>query len=82
LEKSNILEIKQGIYSLIERNIQEIMLANVQTEYAFRIIDSAAPPDRDDWIKPNRGLMIGLSIPLGFLAGLLLLLVQNALRLD
>ncbi len=80
LEKSQVLEIQQGIYSLIEGRIQEIMLANISDEYAFRVIDRAAPPDLDDWTRPNRLLIILFSVPLGLIVAVMFLLVRHALR--
>jgi Chain length determinant protein len=37
--------VQQGIYSLIQEQIGKSMVANVQREYAYRVIDPAVPPD-------------------------------------
>lgn len=58
LEKTSVVELQQAIYSLIESQINNIMLANVRNEYSFKIIDPAVPPDNNDFVKPRRALMI------------------------
>lgn len=68
LAKAGAVELRQAIYRLIETQIQKIMLANVREDYAFTVIDPAAPPDLDDFIWPNHlvfglaGLIFGLFI--------------------
>jgi hypothetical protein len=44
LAKTNVVEIRQAIYKVIEEQVNNAMLANVQREYAFRVIDPAVPP--------------------------------------
>ena len=68
LEASSVIEIRQGIYGLIENQIELIMLAKVRDEYAFKILDPAVAADPDKFDKPNRRMMIVL----GFLVGLFL----------
>jgi len=68
LEASSVIEIRQGIYGLIENQIELIMLANVRDEYAFKILDPAVAADPGRFEKPNRRMMIIL----GFLVGLFL----------
>ena len=68
LEASSVIEIRQGIYGLIENQIELIMLANVRDEYAFKILDPAVAADPDKFERPNRRMMIIM----GFLVGLFL----------
>ncbi len=68
LEQSSVIEIRQGIYGLIENQIELVMLANVREEYAFRILDPAVPSDPDKSVRPNRRVIVIL----GFLIGLFL----------
>ena len=58
------------------------MMANVSVEYAFRIIDPAAPPDLDDFTSPKRLLMVVLVIVLGGLLGVFGVIVRNMRRDD
>ena len=72
LERTNVVEIQQAIYKLIESQIQNIMIANVREEYAFRVIDPAVIPDVDDRISPNRPLIIIVFLGIGSMFGLLI----------
>jgi len=71
LERANVVELRQSIYQLIEAQIQNIMIANVREEYAFRVIDPAVAPDLDDPQSPNRPLLVVLFSGIGLMAGLL-----------
>lgn len=68
LQKSSVIELRQGIYRLIESQIELVMLANVREEYAFKILDPAVAAEQDDFVRPKR-LMIVL---VGFMLALLL----------
>jgi uncharacterized protein involved in exopolysaccharide biosynthesis len=72
LEKTSVTEIQQAIWRLIEAQGKKIMLANVRDEYAFEVIDSAAPPDADDFAKPKRKLIIALGVVVGLMLGVFL----------
>jgi len=72
LKKTNIEDLRQQIYKLVEQQIQNIMLANVRKEFAFKIIDPASKPKYRESPKRKRitfagsllGLIIGLFISL------------------
>ncbi len=76
LEKSSVIEIRQGIFRLIENQIEMIMLANVRDEYVFKILDPAVASDADKFVKPNRRLIVAL----GFLIGSFLAVVLAMFR--
>ena len=63
--KTNILEAKQAIYSIMQNEINHEMLARGNDEYAFRIVDPAVEPERA--VSPNKIAWL-LS---GFFGGLL-----------
>jgi uncharacterized protein involved in exopolysaccharide biosynthesis len=69
LVKTNVIELRQAIYRLIEDQVKSAMLANVQREYAFRVIDPAVPPDRK--FKPKRSIMVLIGTATGLLLGVL-----------
>lgn len=77
LANTEAVDLRQAIYRLIESQINNAMLASVQREYAFRVIDMAVPPERR--ISPRRrelallGAFLGVSV-----AGLLVLLRKGA----
>ncbi len=58
LTKTSIIPIQQSIYRLIEAQIHVVMLAETQTDYAFKVIDPAAPADPDRFIRPRRRLIV------------------------
>lgn len=78
LSKSSVIELRQGIYRLIESRIEMVMLANVRNEYAFKILDPAVPADVNDFIRPKRPLIVIV----GFMLGLLLAATVALLRAD
>ncbi len=75
LSKTTLLGVEQAIYRLIEGQINGIMLANVSTDYAFRVVDPAVPSDIHRYASPNRFLM---GIMGGILGGTILLLILFA----
>jgi uncharacterized protein involved in exopolysaccharide biosynthesis len=77
LKQTGIVEVRSAIFSLIESNIQTIMLANVRPEYAFNIIDPAVPPE--DYVRPKRLLLLAIGIVFGaFAAGIAVMLRSSA----
>ncbi len=56
VEQTTVLPVKEAMFKLIEGQMKTIMLANVRTEYAFRIIDPPVVADADDYISPNWAL--------------------------
>lgn len=70
LTKTAVVEARAAMYRLMETQINNIMLANVREEFAFKVIDPAVIPEVDDFIKPNRILLavLGLAAGLGLSA--------------
>lgn len=64
--ETSVIEVRQGIYRMMESQIQTIVYANVNPEFAFRVIDPAVASDEEDYVTPNR-LLYALA---GSLAGL------------
>ena len=77
LEKSSVVELQQAIYRLIEGQVRNAMLANVQLEYAFRVLDAAVAPDAKSKVKPRRSL---ITLVVSFAAVLLATMVILMLR--
>jgi len=46
------VEIREGIFDLIQAQLQKIMLASVEKDYALRIVDPAIVLDRDKYVRP------------------------------
>ncbi|MEE4298117.1 MAG: Wzz/FepE/Etk N-terminal domain-containing protein [Pseudomonadales bacterium] len=71
-EATAVAELRQVIYTLIEEQMQTVMLANVREEYLWRTIDPPIVPEERS--GPNRPLMVVLAVFAGFALGLLLAL--------
>ena len=76
LAKTNVVELRQAIFGLIESQINNAMLANVQHEYAFHFIDRAVVPDRK--VAPKRSLISLVGAFAGFSLGLLIVFFRRA----
>ena len=67
LERANLLTMQQSVGRLLETELQKAMLAGVNPEFAFRIIDSAQPPNHRS--RPRRTQMVVFAFVAGaFLA--------------
>lgn len=76
LKTENLLELRQTLSRMIEEQMQTIMLAQADTEYAFRTIDPPrAPIERS---SPRRKLVVALAVVLGGFLGLILALFKFA----
>ncbi len=68
LTKTNLVEVRQVIFSIIQSQYNAIAVANTQEEYVFRTVDPALPPI--DPARPQKLLMIAGGIVAGGLAGI------------
>lgn len=68
LRKTDVLELRQAIYRLVESQLNNAMLASVQEEFAFRVIDAAVVPDRR--ARPRRTVLTIVGGLLGATIGL------------
>jgi LPS O-antigen subunit length determinant protein (WzzB/FepE family) len=68
LGKTDVLELRQAIYRLIVAQLNNAMLASVQKDYAFRIVDAAVVPDRR--VRPRRTVMTVVGGLIGGVTGL------------
>lgn len=69
LEKSNVIEIRQATFNLIEAQTKKIMVANVREDYAFRVVDAAVAPEKR--VRPKRALIVVLGVMVGAMLGAL-----------
>jgi uncharacterized protein involved in exopolysaccharide biosynthesis len=75
-----LTDARQALNSLVERQLNERLLASISDEYAFRIIDHALPPDKNDVVWPRTLLMLIVGTSVGFLVGLTLVMVAYVAR--
>jgi uncharacterized protein involved in exopolysaccharide biosynthesis len=78
IANTNVLEVQHVMYNLIEQETKKLMLANGQSEYAFKVVDPAVAPEAR--ISPKRTLMVLGGLIIGLLSGGLLALVYDKLH--
>jgi len=78
LQQTDVVDMQQAIYRLIEAQTKNIMFARVRDEYVFRVIDPAVPPDPDAPVSPKRPLLIALGVILGLILGVLAAFARHA----
>lgn len=79
LTTTTTVETRQAIGKIMAEQINSKMLANVTKEYAFRVVDRALPPDRNDRMSPRRLLLLALGLALGLLSGVFAVLVSGSI---
>jgi uncharacterized protein involved in exopolysaccharide biosynthesis len=76
--KTDVAQVRAAIYTVLESEIKNVMLARGPGDYALKVIDPAVPPERHSW--PHLSILM----PAGFAAGLflavLILFVRSAWR--
>ena len=73
--KTNFSTLKESITNLHESQMQTYMLASVNKDYVFRIIDSAVIPEYKSY--PDRSLMAISGTLIGFFLSIIISLVLN-----
>ncbi len=74
--KTNVVEERQAIYSLMSMEINKAMLARGNVEYAFRVLDPAVAPEQPSSPKPLRWTIFGFLG--GLFTGIFIAFVRNA----
>lgn len=75
LTKTNVAEVQNIFYQLIEQQTKTIMLAEVRPEYVFKTVDPAVAPEKKE--KPKRALIVVLATMLGGMLATLFVLVRG-----
>jgi len=78
VQHTNVVEVQRVMYDLIESETKTLMLANARSEFAFRVIDPAVPPEIR--ISPRRTVIVIACGMVGGFLGLVVILVRRALR--
>lgn len=74
LAKTPTVDVRESINQLIESEIKQRMLADVNRDFAFRVIDKAEAPDVDHPIRPRKWLLLTLGPILGLIVGIMVAL--------
>lgn len=76
LSSSIVATLRQSIGRLVETELQKLMLAKGNEEFAFRVIDAAAVPKHPE--RPKRVLLVILAGLIGLLVSVFFLLARQA----
>ncbi|MCG9697118.1 Wzz/FepE/Etk N-terminal domain-containing protein [Shewanella sp. Isolate11] len=78
IAQTNVADIRQVLYKLIEEQAKTIMFANVRDEYVFKTIDPALVPEEK--AKPKRALICVLGTMLGGMLGVMFVFIRHFVR--
>ena len=78
LSKTSLLTLQQSIGRLLESELQKLMLARGNEEFAFKVIDAASPPR--DRVRPQRALIAVAGTIAGGVLAVFLVFLLHALR--
>ncbi|MEJ2240280.1 MAG: GNVR domain-containing protein [Gemmatimonadales bacterium] len=78
LSRTSLVAMQDPIGRLLESELQKVMLARGNKEFAFRVIDGAVPPKEAVW--PKRALIVLVGTVLGGVVGMLGVLLMHSLR--
>ncbi|OOF31723.1 Wzz/FepE/Etk N-terminal domain-containing protein [Salinivibrio proteolyticus] len=80
LDNTNLTQMQNVFYQLIEEQTKNLMLAEVQDEFVFKTVDPAIVPEEK--AGPKRALICVLATLLGGMLGVAIVLVRFAFRKD
>jgi uncharacterized protein involved in exopolysaccharide biosynthesis len=75
LSRTDLVDIRQSLFRVLESQMQQAMLANIRQQYAFTVIDPATPPDSDRYVWPRKLLILLAGLLVGTAAGILLVFI-------
>ncbi|KFA99328.1 Wzz/FepE/Etk N-terminal domain-containing protein [Vibrio sp. ER1A] len=78
LNKTSIAEMQSAFYQIVEEQTKSLMLAEVQEEFIFKVVDPAVVPELK--AGPKRALICVLGALLGGMLGVVIVLVRFASR--
>lgn len=78
LQKTAVADMQSTFYKLIEEQTKSLMLAEVQEEFVFKVLDPAVVPEIKE--GPKRALICVLGTLLGGMLGVAIVLVRFAFR--
>jgi uncharacterized protein involved in exopolysaccharide biosynthesis len=78
MAKSSLVTMQQSIGQLLQSELQKLMLARGNAEFAFKVIDPAIPPKQR--ARPKRSMIVIIGTFLGGLVGAFVVLVTQSAR--
>jgi uncharacterized protein involved in exopolysaccharide biosynthesis len=80
LTSASVVTMQQSIGRVLESELQKLLLAREDKEYAFKIVDHAQPPRQRFW--PKRPLVVAGAAVLGLLGSGFFVVYRHTLRRD
>ena len=78
IARTNVVTLQQSIGRLLESELQKLMLARGNEDFAFRIVDVASPPK--DRVRPKRALIAVIGTLFGGIIVVFGVLISHAMR--
>lgn len=78
ISATNVVSLQQAMGRVLETEMQKLMLARGNEQFAFKVIDKATPPKYRD--SPKRTLVVLVSILAGGFLGILVVFIRKAIR--
>jgi len=80
LQQTSLVDVRQSIFTLVENELKNSMVAKGNDQYAFKVIDPAVVPEKKVW--PKRGLILVLGFFAGFFLSVVAVLAYNSFTSD
>lgn len=80
MSKTQFSELRSMLASLLESQFQQVMLANVRDDFAFKVVDPAVVPPEGGFVRPRKRLIVMVGLIAGTMAGVFFALVGDSLR--
>lgn len=80
LEKSSVVELRQGIFRLVEQQVETVMLANVREEYAFKVLDPAVVADENANVRPRTALIVFGAFMISLLTAVVIAMIRISIE--
>ena len=75
LSETDVVTLKESVIGLLEAELQKLMLARGNEEFAFKVIDAAQVPK--DIERPQRLIIIAVAVILGVVFGVFIVLIRH-----
>lgn len=80
LEATRVASVQVALQDLIEANLKRQAIANVRSDYVFRVVDPAAPPNMSDKLSPHKPIYLVMGAIFGVVLSLLAALAIEAVH--
>ena len=80
ISKTSLVAMKSSMNQLIQSQLETQMMANISTNYVLNIIEPPFIPEKK--FKPSRSLISSLGVMLGFVLGILWIMMRHHFPLN